>query len=77
MTTLEQMKDESERNNDTISAILSLLSMCIKGVPRPILQLKYSVVSKIISSYWELYAESDDNVILQSVRFYCVILNMI
>lgn len=43
--------------------------MCIKSVPREILQLKFSTVSEILLKNLKHYIDSDNNIILKSVRF--------
>ncbi|XP_065225448.1 RRP12-like protein [Planococcus citri] len=66
MTTLEGMKSD-ELTDSSVSAILSLLSMCIKSVPKNILQLKFATVSKTLMDQLKVYADSDHNVILKAL----------
>lgn len=68
MTTLDGINLE-DGNNESVSAVLSVLSMCIKSVSKEILQLKFSSVSKTLMRCLKHYADSDHNIILKSVSF--------
>lgn len=68
VTTLEGMKPE-ELTESRVSAILSLLSMCIKSVPKNILRLKFSAVSKTLMDQLKTYVDSDHNTILKAVSY--------
>ena len=65
MTTLDGL---DEGNDDSLSAVVSLIAMAIKNVPKEILQVKFGSVSKIFLKYLERYENSENNTILKSVR---------
>lgn len=66
MTTLDGINLE-EGNDDSVSAVLSLLSMSIKTISKDILQLKFSAISKTLMRFLKHYVDSDNNIILKSV----------
>lgn len=60
--------DEDDRSKeDSVGAMLSLLSMCIKGVRRETLQLKFSTICETLTRHLAVYHNSENNTILKSV----------
>lgn len=55
-------------SEDSLGAVLTLLGMGIKGVPQNVLQKKFSEASKTFMDLLIRFAESDNHVILRSVR---------
>jgi ribosomal RNA-processing protein 12 len=67
MTTLDGVNLEESENDDSVRALVSLLAMCIKSVPKEILQVKFSNISKTLLRHFEHYKDSEHNIILKSV----------
>lgn len=65
METLEAAKQDTE-----ILAILSLLAMGIKSVPRPVLRKKFVDCAPIFTSLMEQFAENENQNALRSVSGY-------
>lgn len=62
METLEAAKQDNE-----IIAAVSLLSMVIKTVPRPVLRVKFTDCSSVFSNLLEQFAENDNQNALRSI----------
>ncbi|KAK6629400.1 hypothetical protein RUM43_003217 [Polyplax serrata] len=62
ITTLGVTEEE-----ETVAAILSLLSMGIKSVPSEVLRLKFSEITKVLLSLLAKYSEVENPVILRAV----------
>ncbi|KAL1447579.1 hypothetical protein WDU94_000029, partial [Cyamophila willieti] len=67
MTLLEGAAEGDDYKEESVSASLSLLSMGIKTVPRPVLQLKFADASKILMSLLSQHATSNNNIIMRSL----------
>uniref|UniRef100_A0A8D8RL83 RRP12-like protein n=1 Tax=Cacopsylla melanoneura TaxID=428564 RepID=A0A8D8RL83_9HEMI len=67
MTLLEGAAEDDDYKEESVSAMLSLLSMGIKTVPRPVLQLKFADASKILMILLSKHATSNNNVIMRSL----------
>lgn len=55
---------------ETVAAILSLLSMGIKTVPNEVLRLKFSETSKVLLDILAKYSELENPVILRAVSWF-------
>ncbi|XP_049862058.1 RRP12-like protein [Schistocerca gregaria] len=62
MSTLEKSDTEI-----SVAAVLSLIGMCIKGVPESLLKLKFSETSKLLVDLLGKYSETENNVILRTL----------
>ncbi|KAL6431993.1 hypothetical protein ACFW04_007436 [Cataglyphis niger] len=60
ITTLEKLEDDN-----SIAATLSLLGMCLKTVPKDVLNLKFGMVSQIFLEILSKYAMSENFLILR------------
>lgn len=70
MTLLDGSVEGDDYKEESVSAMLSLLSMGIKTVPRAVLQLKFADASKILMGLLSKYAQSSNNVIMRSVSLW-------
>lgn len=61
--------EDSRSKEDSVGAMLSLLSMCIKSVRKETLQLKFSTISETLIRHLAKYRDSENNTILKSVRY--------
>lgn len=67
LTLLEGTIEGDDYKEDSVCAMLRLLSMGIKTVPREVLQLKFSDSTKILMSLLSKYAQSDNNILMRSI----------
>ncbi|XP_014254012.1 RRP12-like protein [Cimex lectularius] len=67
----------ADNDDETISAIVNLLSLCIKAVPEPVLQLKFSEASTILLQLLGKYVESEKVPLLRAIiGCLCVLLRV-
>uniref|UniRef100_T1I3K1 NUC173 domain-containing protein n=1 Tax=Rhodnius prolixus TaxID=13249 RepID=T1I3K1_RHOPR len=59
--------NSSENDNDSIAAILNLLSMCIKSTPQSVLQIKFADTSSILINLLAKYSQSEKVPIIRSL----------
>lgn len=67
LTTLEQIYNTEVRNEDQLTAVLSLLNMGIKTVPEGVLRTSFSDVTKKMLHILNDYVNSDNNTIIKSI----------
>lgn len=67
LTTLEQVYNSEERNEDQITAILSLLAMGIKTVPEAVLRKHFNDVSIKMVHILNDYVNRENNTIVKSI----------
>lgn len=67
ITTLEQVLSVEDKNEDQITAVLSLIKMGIKTVPQGVLKSSFGDVSKKLLGVLSEYATSENNVIIKSL----------
>lgn len=61
------MYNADEKNEDQITAVLSLLNMGIKTVPTPVLRSHFNDVTKKMLHILSDFANSENNLIIKSV----------
>ncbi|KAK9501974.1 hypothetical protein O3M35_012592 [Rhynocoris fuscipes] len=59
--------DSTENDDDSVAAILNLLSMCIKSTPQSVLQLKFSDASRILINLLGKYSLTERVPILRAI----------
>lgn len=67
LTTLEQIYDADERNEDQLTAVLSLLNMGIRSVPEGVIRTSFSNVTKQMLHILNDYVVSENNTIIKSI----------
>ncbi|KAG5889831.1 hypothetical protein JTB14_023156 [Gonioctena quinquepunctata] len=67
LSTLEQVYNADEKNEDKITAVLSLLNMGIKTVPEGVLKKTFNDVALKMLHILKEFAESENNIIIKSV----------
>lgn len=67
MTTLE-----AAETDESISAILSLLGMILKSVPKNVLKLQFSQASQILLNVLIKYATNENFLVQRHVSFICL-----
>lgn len=67
MTLVDGITQDDETTEESACAMLSLLSMVIKAVPQPVLQLKFSDTSKTLLDLLSKYAQSNNQSIMRSI----------
>lgn len=65
-TTLTNNQDDCE---DSVTAMVSLLSMGMKSVPKEVLCTKFGLTTQTLLTTLAKFAESDNNNLLKSVSF--------
>lgn len=63
------MLENGEMEEMSVAAVLSLLAMGIKGVPRGVLQLRFSQCAKVFLAVLAKYSESQNNIIFCGVSY--------
>lgn len=67
MTTLEELTAAEDKNEDQITAVLSLLNMGIKTVPQSVLRAGFNEVSYKLLHVLNDYSNAENNVIIKSI----------
>ncbi|CAH1156050.1 unnamed protein product [Phaedon cochleariae] len=67
LTTLEQVYNADDRNEEQVTAVLSLLNMSIKTIPEGVLKKNFDDVTLKMLHILKDYAESDNNIIMKSI----------
>lgn len=67
LTTLDRLLEIEEKNEDQITAVLSLLNMGIKGVSASVLRKGFNDVSLKMLHILNLYSNAENNVIIKSI----------
>ncbi|CAG9862008.1 unnamed protein product [Phyllotreta striolata] len=67
MTTLEEVYNAEEKNEDQVTAVLALLNMGIKTVPEAVLKKKFDDIALKMLHILSEYANSENNTIIKSI----------
>uniref|UniRef100_A0A6P7FHR4 RRP12-like protein n=1 Tax=Diabrotica virgifera virgifera TaxID=50390 RepID=A0A6P7FHR4_DIAVI len=67
MTTLEQVYNAENKNEDQVTAVLALLNMGIKTVPEAVLKKHFNDITLKILHILSDYADSENNTIMKSI----------
>ncbi|KAJ8929349.1 hypothetical protein NQ314_017977 [Rhamnusium bicolor] len=67
ITTLEQVYNAEDKNEDQITAVLSLLNMGVKTVPESVLKLNFDDVTIKMLHILSDYSNSENNTIIKSI----------
>ncbi|CAG9830042.1 unnamed protein product [Diabrotica balteata] len=67
MTTLEQVYNAENKNEDQVTAVLALLNMGIKTVPEAVLKKQFNDITLKILHILSDYADSENNTIMKSI----------
>ncbi|XP_060526984.1 RRP12-like protein [Cylas formicarius] len=66
LTTLESVYNVDDRNEDQVTAVLSLLNMGVKTVPEPVLRKNFSDTSLKMLHILNDYSSAENNIIIKS-----------